>query len=434
MKYMILTMVFLINCTISFGQNLPENCEYARKKYLEVNQDVKDAKMDPWVHYEIYGKKEGRIWYSCIEQEKPENCEYARNKYLEANQDVKNAKIDPWFHYEIYGKKEGRIWYSCNKELVQENTGAQTKSIAQTNLITSSGNAYKTVKIGTHIWMAENFKTTHFLNGDLIQKSAENVGWYVNKPIFVELSNGQYLYSWEAIIDYRGIAPPGWHVPSPSEWEELISYCSSSSDIKSITGWTKKGNNKLGFNIKPLGHLSGGYYMNGNLNDQIFWSSLLNTDPKECGSVCGNTFLFSAENPFTGSPGVISSKHSNYMLPLRLVKDEIVEADVNNKKPTIQKNTFQEEKNKAIAFAVKSTLGTVISNDCFYCKGKGIVKVCPVCDKRGKVHCKTCKGKGYGLDLSKCIDCRGTGIIICHSCKGKIYNIKCQHTVWQFQK
>lgn len=49
MKNIILTMVFLINLTISFGQNLPENCEYARKKYLEANQDVKNAKMDPWV-------------------------------------------------------------------------------------------------------------------------------------------------------------------------------------------------------------------------------------------------------------------------------------------------------------------------------------------------------------------------------------------------
>ena len=126
-------MVFLINFTISFGQNPPENCEYARNKYLEVNQDVKTAKMDPWVHYEIYGKKEGRIWYSCIKQNLPENCEYARNKYLEVNQDVKNAKIDPWVHYEIYGKKEGRIWYGCNRELVQANKELTTEKKAENN-------------------------------------------------------------------------------------------------------------------------------------------------------------------------------------------------------------------------------------------------------------------------------------------------------------
>ncbi len=65
MKYKILTLVFLINLTISFGQNLPENCEYARKKYLEVNPDVKAAGVDPWQHYNVFGKNEGRKWYEC---------------------------------------------------------------------------------------------------------------------------------------------------------------------------------------------------------------------------------------------------------------------------------------------------------------------------------------------------------------------------------
>jgi hypothetical protein len=160
---------------------------------------------------------------------------------------------------------------------------------------------------------------------------------------------------------------------------------------------------------------------------------MLNTDPKECGSVCGNSFLFHAENPFTGSPDIISSKHHNYMLPLRLVKDEIVEADATIKKPINQKNILQEEMNKALSFVTKSTLGTVKSSDCYRCKGTGIVKVCPICSKRGKVHCKECKGSGYDANYRKCLNCSGSGITRCHACNGKIYNIKCQHTVWQFQ-
>ena len=50
-----------------------------------------------------------------------ENCNNARIKYLEANLDVKKANLDPWLHYQNYGKKEGRTWPNCNegKVLVQ---------------------------------------------------------------------------------------------------------------------------------------------------------------------------------------------------------------------------------------------------------------------------------------------------------------------------
>ncbi len=46
-------------------QNNPENCEEARKKYLEQNPDVAKARMDAWNHYQSFGKKEGRKWPNC---------------------------------------------------------------------------------------------------------------------------------------------------------------------------------------------------------------------------------------------------------------------------------------------------------------------------------------------------------------------------------
>lgn len=42
-----------------------------------------------------------------------ENCESARNDYLNKNPDVKKAGIDPWTHYNYYGKNEGRVWPNC---------------------------------------------------------------------------------------------------------------------------------------------------------------------------------------------------------------------------------------------------------------------------------------------------------------------------------
>jgi hypothetical protein len=45
-----------------------------------------------------------------------ENCESARNDYLNKNPDVKKAGIDPWTHYNYYGKNEGRVWPKCNQK------------------------------------------------------------------------------------------------------------------------------------------------------------------------------------------------------------------------------------------------------------------------------------------------------------------------------
>jgi hypothetical protein len=39
------------------------------------------------------------------------------------------------------------------------------------------GNVYKTIKIGSQIWMAENLATTRFKNGDYISPIIENNQW-----------------------------------------------------------------------------------------------------------------------------------------------------------------------------------------------------------------------------------------------------------------
>jgi hypothetical protein len=65
-KFFIIAIFIITNSFISFSQSNLENCEVARTKYLEQNPDVAKAKMDPWSHYQSFGKREGRIWPSCV--------------------------------------------------------------------------------------------------------------------------------------------------------------------------------------------------------------------------------------------------------------------------------------------------------------------------------------------------------------------------------
>ncbi|MDO9549310.1 MAG: FISUMP domain-containing protein, partial [Candidatus Marinimicrobia bacterium] len=94
------------------------------------------------------------------------------------------------------------------------------------------GNIYKTIKIGTQIWMAENLKVTHYRNGDAIPNVTDDTQWGdLTTEAYCNYDNDANnattygrLYNWYAVSDSRNIAPTGWHVPSDAEWQTLVDY------------------------------------------------------------------------------------------------------------------------------------------------------------------------------------------------------------------
>lgn len=95
------------------------------------------------------------------------------------------------------------------------------------------GNSYKTIQIGTQVWMAENLKTTKYNDGTSIPEVTDNTdwknlttggySWYNNDALSFKSTYGA-LYNWYAVTDNRNICPTGWHVPTSGEWITLASY------------------------------------------------------------------------------------------------------------------------------------------------------------------------------------------------------------------
>jgi uncharacterized protein (TIGR02145 family) len=122
---------------------------------------------------------------------------------------------------------------SCKEENEVFITDANfNPSVTYGSMTDQDGNTYKTVTIGTQVWMAENLKTTKYRNGDPIPNVTENLQWKnLTTGAFCNYNNDNKvgtnygrLYNSYAVYDNRNIAPTGWHVASNSDWENLENY------------------------------------------------------------------------------------------------------------------------------------------------------------------------------------------------------------------
>ena len=90
------------------------------------------------------------------------------------------------------------------------------------------GNVYRTVKIGTQTWMAENLKVTRYPNGEKIQEVTNRDSWVSCNSAYCWYNNDTFFKNtYGALYNYYAlstIAPKGWHIPTVEEWETLIDF------------------------------------------------------------------------------------------------------------------------------------------------------------------------------------------------------------------
>ncbi len=135
---------------------------------------------------------------------------------------------------------------------------------------------YRTVKIGTQTWMAQNLNYADTaIGGACYNGSAANCSEY------------GILYSWQV----QGICPDGWHLPSQAEWtkltDTLLDSSTAGSQLMSSAGWGDFGGSGLdtyGFRVLPggLGHRGPD---EGLGSGAVFWSSTVTApDPTDPGA------------------------------------------------------------------------------------------------------------------------------------------------------
>jgi len=88
---------------------------------------------------------------------------------------------------------------------------------------------YQTVLIGTQCWFSTNLNTGAFLTSVQDQRDNCLIEKYCYEETGVNCLLWGGLYQWDELMEYgtdeeaQGICPPGWHVPSENEWDQLFS-------------------------------------------------------------------------------------------------------------------------------------------------------------------------------------------------------------------
>jgi uncharacterized protein (TIGR02145 family) len=161
------------------------------------------------------------------------------------------------------------------------------------------GKTYGTVIIGTRCWMSENMNigskitgTQNQTNNGIIEKYC-----YENQDSNCTIYGG--LYQWGEMVQYlngasnttswnpapngnvEGICPPGWHIPTDSEWSDLRIFLGGESVAggkmkeAGFAHWNSPntgGSNASGFSGLPAGFRAASYF-SGKAGYTLFWSS-----------------------------------------------------------------------------------------------------------------------------------------------------------------
>ena len=233
-------------------------------------------------------------------------------------------------------------------------SAASSSSVLGTMTDERDGQTYKTVKIGTQTWMAENLNYAYTgvpyrYERDNEVYTSDSTSWCYNNVPANCTKYGRF-YTWAAAMDsvgewstndkgcgfdvvcsptypVRGVCPEGWHLPTVAEFKALFTAVGGTQDaknevlwnnvgkmLKSISGWKSSGNgtDAYAFSALPAGikYNDRNFSFEGYL--AYFWSST------EYDSY--NAYYMYLDG--NDDDVYLGNRYKNYGFSVRCVKDE----------------------------------------------------------------------------------------------------------------
>ena len=197
------------------------------------------------------------------------------------------------------------------------------------------GNTYSTVSIGNQVWMGENLKVTKFNDQNPIALVLDDTQWssqtqaaycYYQGDITNSNDYGN-LYNWYVVNNSRNVCPTGYHVPSITEWEELITFLGGNAvaggKLKEagFAHWLSPNtgaDNSSGFTLLPSGWRANNNGFYENLSYMAYVWSSTSVDAQSSSIILVG---YDSQAAYTSDSHILTG------LPIRCLKDETSSLD-----------------------------------------------------------------------------------------------------------
>jgi uncharacterized protein (TIGR02145 family) len=189
---------------------------------------------------------------------------------------ISGLSLGTFYYMRAYAVNSAGTVYGNEISFTTHVTGVKfNPQLTYGNLNDIDGKSYKTITIGSQVWMAENLSSVKLNDGTPIPQVFNMADWpNLLTPAYCWFDNNDSLYEniWGAYYNWFAVStgklcPTGWHVPSDGEWQILVDYLGGSNvagaKIKEAgkNNWTtsnQDATNESGFTALPAG-LRGSY-------------------------------------------------------------------------------------------------------------------------------------------------------------------------------